>query len=98
MHRHNIIHRDIKPENLVLDSRGYIRITDLGIARTYRHNNSCDTSGTPGYMCKIIFMFSSWSYMQTKSWLRVWFICSWSYCIWADDRKSNFNFIFRDPI
>lgn len=50
MHRSNIIHRDIKPENLVLDSRGYIRITDLGIARTYRPNNSSDTSGTPGYM------------------------------------------------
>lgn len=47
----NIIHRDIKPENLVLDSRGYIRITDLGIARLYKPNNSCDTSGTPGYMC-----------------------------------------------
>lgn len=49
----NIIHRDIKPENLVLDSRGYIRITDLGIARSYKPNNSCDTSGTPGYMCKL---------------------------------------------
>lgn len=50
MHKCNIIHRDIKPENLVLDSRGYIRITDLGIARIYRANNSSDTSGTPGYM------------------------------------------------
>lgn len=50
IHRSNIIHRDIKPENLVLDSRGYIRITDLGIARVYRPNNSSDTSGTPGYM------------------------------------------------
>lgn len=49
----NIIHRDIKPENLVLDSRGYIRITDLGIARLYKPNNSCDTSGTPGYMCNL---------------------------------------------
>jgi len=50
MHRSGIIHRDIKPENLVLDSRGYIKITDLGIARTYKPNNSSDTSGTPGYM------------------------------------------------
>jgi serine/threonine protein kinase len=37
----------------VLDSRGYIRITDLGIARIYKPHNSCDTSGTPGYMCII---------------------------------------------
>jgi serine/threonine protein kinase len=51
LQNNNIIHRDIKPENLVLDSRGYIRITDLGIARIYKPNNSSDTSGTPGYMC-----------------------------------------------
>ena len=50
LHTKNIIHRDIKPENLVLDDKGYVRITDLGVARTYRPNNSIDTSGTPGYM------------------------------------------------
>ena len=50
MHNHNVIHRDIKPENLVLDSRGYVRVTDLGIARKVRNDNSSDTSGTPGYM------------------------------------------------
>lgn len=50
MHNNNIIHRDIKPENLVLDSKGYVRITDLGIARTWRPDNENDTSGTPGYM------------------------------------------------
>lgn len=44
------IHRDIKPENLVLDNKGYVRITDLGIARIWRPENSSDTSGTPGYM------------------------------------------------
>jgi len=35
----------------VLDSKGYARITDLGIARVNQANNSNDTSGTPGYMC-----------------------------------------------
>ncbi len=50
MHNNNIIHRDIKPENLVLDSKGYVRITDLGIARVMRSENANDTSGTPGYM------------------------------------------------
>jgi serine/threonine protein kinase len=46
----NIIHRDLKPENLVFDDVGYLRITDLGIARIIKANNDCDTSGTPGYM------------------------------------------------
>lgn len=50
LHMNGVLHRDIKPENLVLDSRGYVRITDLGIARLWRPENSSDTSGTPGYM------------------------------------------------
>lgn len=50
LHMNGIIHRDIKPENLVLDHKGYVRITDLGIARVWRPENSSDTSGTPGYM------------------------------------------------
>jgi hypothetical protein len=29
---------------------GYLRITDFGIAREWRPENSQDTSGTPGYM------------------------------------------------
>ena len=45
-----IIHRDIKPENLVLDERGYLRITDFGIAKVYQKINGFETSGTPGYM------------------------------------------------
>lgn len=50
LHKKNIIHRDIKPENLVFDESGYLRVTDLGIARELRDENSQDTSGTPGYM------------------------------------------------
>jgi protein kinase A len=33
-----------------MDEKGYLRVTDLGVARTFRLNNSVDTSGTPGYM------------------------------------------------
>ena len=50
LHINHIIHRDIKPENLVLDNKGYLRITDFGIARVLSSDNSRDTSGTPGYM------------------------------------------------
>lgn len=50
IHNANIIHRDIKPENLVFDDHGYLRITDFGVARKWKQENSSDTSGTPGYM------------------------------------------------
>ena len=52
MHGHSIIHRDIKPENLVFDERGYLKLTDFGIAREWIPDidNCNETSGTPGYM------------------------------------------------
>ena len=50
IHSNNVIHRDIKPENLVLDEKGYVRITDFGIAKENMPDNSSETSGTPGYM------------------------------------------------
>jgi len=33
LHLNGILHRDIKPENIVMQRDGYLRITDLGIAR-----------------------------------------------------------------
>lgn len=50
MHSQGVIHRDIKPENLLLDEKGYVRITDMGISRVWSPDNAHDTSGTPGYM------------------------------------------------
>ena len=50
LHTNGVIHRDIKPENLVFDSKGYLTITDFGIARLWTPENAKDTSGTPGYM------------------------------------------------
>lgn len=59
LHTNTVIHRDIKPENLVFDKngnfihqniKGYLRLTDLGIARIWKPDNENDTSGTPGYM------------------------------------------------
>lgn len=56
MHLNQVIHRDIKPENLVFDCKGYLRITDLGIARIQKPDNAGETSGTPGYMAPEVLM------------------------------------------
>ena len=48
IHSKNIIHRDIKPENLIFDDKGYLHITDFGIAKYSYNNNINETSGTPG--------------------------------------------------
>ena len=54
IHSFGIIHRDLKPENIVFEEKGYVRITDFGIAKIMNEEEeSCKTtepSGTPGYM------------------------------------------------
>lgn len=49
-HNNNIVHRDIKPENLVLSQKGYVKITDFGVAKDSLPVPKTVTSGTPGYM------------------------------------------------
>ena len=62
LHQRNIIHRDIKPENIILDKAGYVRITDLGIARYWKPENSHETSGTPGYMAPEVLLRQNHSF------------------------------------
>ena len=62
IHNNNIIHRDIKPENLVCDDKGYIRITDFGVAKIRKEDNSSETSGTPGYMAPEVLMAKNHSF------------------------------------
>lgn len=62
LHDMNIIHRDIKPENIVFEETGYCRITDLGVAREWRSDNSSQTSGTPGYMAPEVMCRSNHSF------------------------------------
>ena len=54
LHSNKIIHRDLKPENILFDKKGYVHITDFGIAKNLNDLDNTegiiDTSGTPGYM------------------------------------------------
>merc|ERR1719233_2240780 len=48
MHSLNVIYRDLKPENLVLDDKGYLKITDFGFAKQIE-DQTYTLCGTPEY-------------------------------------------------
>jgi cGMP-dependent protein kinase len=49
MHSMNIIYRDLKPENLVMDTTGYIKVTDFGFAKVVP-KKTYTLCGTPDYL------------------------------------------------
>ena len=56
IHNKNIIHRDLKPENLLMETNGYLRLTDFGIAINIKKQNPFDSCGTLGYIAPEILL------------------------------------------
>ena len=73
IHANDIIHRDIKPENLVLDCKGYLKITDFGIAKKKDNQNLSENSGTPGYMAPEVMNYQNHSF--TADYYAIGIIC-----------------------
>ena len=46
----------------MLSKSGYVKVTDFGVARFYKSNNSNDTSGTPGYMAPEVLYHQNHSF------------------------------------
>lgn len=51
LHKQGIIYRDLKPENILMDEKGYVALTDYGLAKFLSKGQVTQSIvGTPEYL------------------------------------------------
>jgi len=55
MHNKSIVYRDLKPENLLLDSQGFLKVVDFGLAKVV-NDRTWTLCGTPDYLAPEIIL------------------------------------------
>ncbi|CAK67015.1 unnamed protein product (macronuclear) [Paramecium tetraurelia] len=63
--QHSIVYRDIKPENLMVDDQGYLKLIDMGTAKSFKNQQSTKTFtiiGTPHYMAPEVISGKGYGY------------------------------------
>lgn len=56
LHAKKIAYRDLKPENLVMDSGGYVKLVDFGLAKQLLSGKTWTLCGTPDYLAPEIIL------------------------------------------
>ena len=53
IHSKKIAYRDLKPENLVMDTNGYLKLVDFGLAKKIDSGKTWTLCGTPDYLAPV---------------------------------------------